>query len=231
MSEEAKEKEKEKGKSAKNKSARELRAGLYGEVISHMRVKHPELIDAAYEFFWEEEFPEDFLSGLPLELGFVNFEDWFICDYKDPKAGFVTDLYLEETGQKENGEKAAAMLALKNSFIGLYEVKNMISPSGDEAELEDVLLGGTHSMSVPAQGMKTGDLFATRIINLSGGEVMGACLYPFGAAMKPLVLESVSSQFKRFRKNKRPDGGLPDFLKLEGYLFNVIWLSGLYRKA
>ncbi len=211
-------------------NAHQLRAGLYGEVISHMRVKHPEMIDAAYEFFWEEEYPEEFLSGLPLELGFVNFEDWFICDYKDPKAGFITDFYLEETGQKENAEKAAAMLAVKNSSISLYETKKML-PSSEEAELEDVLLGGTRLVRVPAGGMKEGDLFATRIINLAGSDVMGACLYPFGAAVRAVVLESVKVQFERYRKNKKPDGGLADFLKDESYIFNVIWLSGLYKRA
>ena len=229
MNEEAKDRD-EKTKTGKN-GLQQLRASLYAEVISHMRVKHPEIIDAAYEFFWEEEYPEEFLSGLPLELGFVNFEDWFICDYKNPDSGFITDLYLEETGQKENGEKAAPMLAVKNSFISLYEAKKIVSSPEVEAELEDVLLGGTRLVSVPASGMKAGDIFATRIIDLAGGSVMGACLYPFGAKVKPVVLESVSRQFERYRKNKKPDGGLHDFLKEESYIFNTIWLSGLYRTA
>ncbi|MDA8092125.1 MAG: hypothetical protein M0Z61_18115 [Nitrospiraceae bacterium] len=223
--------EEAKNKDTKSTNSQELRAGLYGEIISHMRVKHPEAIEEAYEFFWEEEFPEDFLSGLPLELGFVNFEDWFICDYKDPKCGFITDLYLEETGQREDADKSASMLALKNSCISLYEAKKISDSQEGEAELEDVLLGGTHQVAVPVQGMKTGDFFATRIIKLSGNEVMGACLYPFGAATRPIVLEAIKGQFERYRKNKRPGGGLSDFLKEESYIFNTIWLSGLYKQA
>ncbi len=229
MNEDAK--EKDGGKNSKTRDAQQTRAGLYGEVISHMRAKHPDIIDAAYDFFWEEEYPEEFLSGLPLELGFVNFEDWFICDYTDPNAGFMTDLYLEDTGQKENAGKVAAMKALKDSFISLYEVKKIAPSSGGQAELEDVLLGGTLPVSVPASGMKAGDLLATRVIDLEGRCVMGACLYPFGGAVKKVVLESVSIPFERYRKNKKPGGGLRDFLKDEGYIFNVIWLSGLYRRA
>ncbi len=212
-------------------NVQQTRAGLYSEVISHMRVKHPDIIDTAYEFFWEEEYPEEFLSGLPLELGFVNFEDWFICDYVDPNAGFMTDLYLEDTGQREDAGKAASMKALKDSFISLYEVKKIASFPEGQAELEDVFLGGTRLVSVPASGMKTGDLLATRVIGLDGGDVMGACLYPFGGAVKKVVMESVNIQFERYGKNKKPGGGLRDFLKDEGYIFNIIWLSGLYRRA
>lgn len=216
-------------KSKEKKTADELRAELYGEVIVHMRQKHPELIDEAYEFFWEEDYPEDFLSGLPLELAFVNFEDWFICSYSAKETGSIIDLYLEETGQKEDGEKSALMEALRLSYISLYEVK---SASGGGAALEDVLTGRAYSLkSVPVAGLEQGGLFAGRIINLAGQEIMGACIYPFGASMRQSVLDSVNKQFARYKKNKNPDGTAEDFLREESYTFNVIWTSSLYRKS
>ncbi len=217
-------------KNGRQEDAEEFRAGLYNEVIVHMRQKHPELIDAAYDYFWEDEYPEDFLSGLPLELGFVNFEDWFICDYNTPETGFVTDLYLKETGQEEDKEKSAALGALKRSFISLYDVKS----AGGGAELEDALLGSACSLkSVPLDGLEAGGLFATRIISLAGRHVMGACIYPFGGdpSVRQSVFDSIDSQFARYKKNKNPGGALEEFLKQESYIFNVIWTSGLYRKS
>ena len=202
---------------------------MYNEVIVYMRQKHPELIDAAYEFFWEEEYPEDFLSGLPLELGFMNFEDWFICNYNVSETNYVTDLYLEETGQEGDEGKAAAFAALKRSYISLYEVK---SAAGGGAELEDALIGGTRALkTVPFQGLQAGSLFATRIMRLAGQDVMGACMYPFSPSMRQSVTDSIGSQFARYKKNKNPGGTLEDFLTQESYIFNVIWTSSLYRKS
>ncbi|MDA8388038.1 MAG: hypothetical protein M0Z58_05160 [Nitrospiraceae bacterium] len=214
--------------------ANEFRAALYAEVIVFMRQRHPDLIDAAYEYFWEEEYPEDFLSGLPLELGFINFEDWFICDYRIPEddAGRgITDLYLEESGQKGDGEKSAALLALKRSFISLYEAK----PGADDGALvlEDVLSGRTHSFGrVPFDGLKDGSLFAARVLEFAGrGNVMGACIYPFAASMRQAVLDSVGRQLARYKKNKNPEGTLQDFLKDESYTFNTIWTNSLYSRS
>ena len=219
-----------------------LRAALYAEVIAFMRQRHPDLIDAAYDYFWEEEYPEDFLHGMPLELGFFNFEDWLICDWRIPEDGGndssalrfsrtgVTDLCLEETGQGGDREKSEAFGALKRSFISLYEAK---TAEGGSAVLDDVFSGRTYTFTkVPFEGLSAGSLFAARVVEFGGGKnVMGGCIYPFPSSMRQVVLDSVGRQFARYKKNKNPEGSLPDFLKDESYIFNTIWTNNLYRRS
>ncbi|MDA8168830.1 MAG: hypothetical protein M0Z59_03915 [Nitrospiraceae bacterium] len=204
---------------------RDLKTELYGQVISHMRAKHPELIDAAYDMFWEEEYPEDFLSGLPLELAFVNFEDWFICDFKDCESGSVIDLYLAEN---EGAKDAALLEKLRDSVISLYEVKT----AGEAATLEDLLQGGTVDLRpMPLEGMKAGDLFGARIPDFGNGPVMGSCVYPFGRAMKETVTAYFEKHFNRYKRGCEDGPPIRQFLKDEASYFNIIWINSLYKRA
>jgi len=201
-----------------------LREELYGNVMDFMRVSFPGMIDRAYEFFWEEEEPEQFLSGLGLELAFVNFEDWFVCDYGEPE-GPVIDIYLEKSGDAEP-EKYAP---LKNSVISAFLVRKV---TDTEMEIEDLLQGEIHKISpVPFEGIKEGDFFASRVLVIEGEPVLGACIYPFGEGMRDAVLSAINGQHIRYKKNKNPGGTVRDFLKDESYSFNMIWMSGLYKKA
>ncbi len=200
-----------------------LREEAYGPIMEHMRVKHPDLIDTAYEFFWEEEYPEDFLSGLALELAFMNFEDWFVCDYLVEGKESVIDLYLRETGRNETTD----LRAMKESVINFYEVRSI---TGNVVELGDFIMGEDLKIeSSPMEGMKPGDVFAARFVKMDGPPVMGACLYPFPADMKTAVLSAMNGLFIRYKKNKNPDGGPGQFLKDEAYSFNMIWMSNIYK--
>lgn len=205
-----------------------LRAEFYEAVMAHMRQHHPELIDRAYDYFWEEESPDDHMGGMALEVAFINFEDWFVCDYVDPEAGHAIDLYLKEAGP--DGEKKRRELeSLKESYLSVYEVKSV---TGESVRLEDVLVGGVFDLaSVPVPGMKTADLFAARLLKLDGRYVMGASIYPFGAGMKEPVLKSAERLFARYKKNKNREGGMVDFLKEESYSVNIIWISNLQKKS
>jgi len=201
-----------------------LREELYGAVMDFMRATFPGMIDRAYEFFWEEEEPEQFLSGLALELAFVNFEDWFVCDYREPE-GSVIDIYLEKSGD----EDPAKFEPLKNSIISAFLVRKV---GENEMEIEDLLLGGSHKLSpVPFEGIKEGDFFASRVLAIEGKPVLGACIYPFGEGMRDAVLTAINSQHIRYKKNKNPEGTVRDFLKDESYSFNMIWMSSIYKKA
>jgi hypothetical protein len=200
-----------------------LREELYGEVMDFMRVTFPGMIDRAYEFFWEEEDPEEFLSELALELGFINFEDWFVCDYREPEGG-VIDLYLAKSGAQD----PARFEPLKNSEISAFVVRKV---SEDNMEIEDLLLAKSYTVSpVPFEGIKEGDFFASRVLEIEDETVLGACVYPFGEGMRNAVLSAINSQFIRYKKNKNPQGTMREFLKEEAYSFNMIWMSGLYKK-
>ena len=45
------------------------------------------------------------------------------------------------------------------------------------------------------QGLKKGDLFATRILKLDGKDVMGGCVYPYLSSHKKQILAYIARQF------------------------------------
>lgn len=206
-------------------NALKLRDELYGTVMEYMREFFPGMIDRAYEFFWEEEEPEKFLSGLALELGFINFEDWFVCDYAEPDTGLVIDFFLDKNPEEDRKK----FESLKMSIISAFKIRSVNEKA---VELEDLLLAKSYALSpVPIEGLKEGDFFATRILEMESGPVLGACIYPFGSGMGDMVLDAVNSQFLRYKKNKNPQGTTRQFLKEEAYTFNMIWMSSIYRKT
>lgn len=194
-------------------------ADAYNGIIQFAREKHAEEIETAYEYFWEEEYPEDFLSGKALELGFANFEDWLVCDYRpDGGNGFI-DRYIGE--QKPGPEAVHTLEVMRDSLISLYEV---VSSNG-EIILEDIAMGGKVALrDERLSGLAPGSVFAARIINMDGSPVLGRCVYPF-ADRKEASLSALDSQFQRYKKNKNPEGGMADFLREETYVFNTIWVS------
>ena len=59
-----------------------LKTDLVCSIIQFVRENHAETIDKAYKYFWDDQTPEEFMGGTALSLGFMNFEDWLIFDYK-----------------------------------------------------------------------------------------------------------------------------------------------------
>lgn len=195
---------------------------VFDPLIAYVREYHQDAIDRAYEFFWEEDLPEDFLGGTALDIAFINFEDWLLCDYNDPEQGRLIDLYIKEKGP--DGGTSKTLKALKESVISLYEV---ISSNGDVL-LRDLLLGEEVSIKSPGE-LKNGDVFATRLIELDGRRVMSRCVYPFGGDSKGAVLADIDSQFNRYLKNKNPEGTMRQFLEEESHVFNTVWVTNLFK--
>ncbi len=141
----------------------EIKTGLMGSMISYAREKHKDDIDRAYEYFWDEQYPGDFLAGTALELGFVNFEDWFVFDYKvnDNKELFI-DLYIRNHKELTDDE-LNVLNKIKYSMLSLYEV---VSVSRDKRViLRDLLQDGEYDMKdkILSKGINRGDIFATRL--------------------------------------------------------------------
>ena len=198
---------------------------LYGSVIEYARESLKKDIDDAWEFFWEEDEPEDMMGGGALEVGFINFEDWFICDYKT-ESGSTIQKYIDATSPDK--EIIDALKVLENSYLSLYEVKE----SGEKIVLKDLAIGGEiEIVERRLEGLSEGDFFATRIVELEGKNVIGRCVYPFGAQMRADVLNMLDGQFQRYTKNKKPGASMLEFLKEETYAFNIIWANSLMRPS
>ena len=101
-----------------------LKTDLVNSIIRFARERHAETIDRAYSYFWDGNNPDEFMSGTALSLGFLNFEDWLIFDYKvnKEKETFI-GLYLKDHTVKD--DEADLLKSIKDSVISLYEVSSM----------------------------------------------------------------------------------------------------------
>ena len=201
-----------------------LKAGLVCSVIQFVRDNHAETIDEAYKYFWDDQSPEEFMGGTALSLGFLNFEDWLIFDYKvnKEKETFI-DIYIKNNNLKDN--EAALLNNLKDSVISLYEVSSVAKDK--KIILKDLFLDSEHILRDKSltRGLNKGDIFATRLLTLDGKTCMSGCVYPYSADYKKTVLVYVNKQFKRYIKNVNPEGTMRDFLKDYGDVLNVIWMN------
>lgn len=193
-------------------------------VITYVRTHHPETIDKAYDYFWDGQKPDEFLTGIALDLGFLNFEDWLLCDFKaNPEGETFLDIYASKIGIGES--EAGIAEKLKASRISLYEVVSASSDKG--VTVRDLLRGGETVLSGKglSAGLRQGEVFATRLIELDGETMMGGCVYPYGANRKKEVLAYIDKQFSRYVRNEKPGGTMDEFLKAYGDILNLVWME------
>lgn len=193
--------------------------------MEHVRQNHAGTIDKAYAYFWEELQPDEFLGGTALELGFINFEDWLVFDYKskEQKETFV-DIFVREKGDLK-AEEIALLNKIKDSVISLYEVESVSKDK--RIRVKDLLMDCEFVLKHKAliNGLKKGDVFAARLLELDGNHVLSGCAYPYSPALKKRVLARMEFEFGRYRRNVDPEGGIRNFLKDYGDLFNIIWID------
>jgi len=205
----------------------DLKTTLFQSMILYARENYKDTIDKAYEYFWEDNYPEDFLRGIALDIAFVNFEDWLIFDYKvnNDKETFI-DIYSKYNKELKDDE-SALLNKIKETVLSLYEV---ISVSREEEiHLKDLLLEGDFIVSNKnlAGGIKTGDIFATRLLTLDGKTVMSNCVYPYTAGYKKTILEYIDKEFYRYTKNENPESTMKSFLNYYGDVFNILWIDNI----
>jgi len=202
-----------------------LKTDLVCSVIQFVRENHAATIDKAYEYFWDNNKPDEFMSGTALTLGFLNFEDWLIFDYKvnPEKEETFIDIYMNNNTLKDN--EAVLLNSLKDSVISLYEVLSVAKDK--RILLKDLLMDSEHELRDKAltRGLNKGDIFATRLLALDGKTCMSGCVYPYTVTDKKTVLTYVDKQFRRYIKNVKPDGSMRDFLKDYGDVLNIIWMN------
>jgi hypothetical protein len=208
-----------------------LKTEFIQSIINYVRANHADAIDKAYAYFWDEKNPDEFLSGNALYIGFVNFEDWLIFDYKTNNKGetFIGLYIKNSTGLKD--DERTLLNKIKGSLLSLYEV---VSVSKDKkVTLKDLLLGGETVLREKAltKGLKKGDIFATRLLPIDKGHAMSGSVYPFRAEDKKTVLEYVNRMFRRYTKNENPNGTINDFLRDYGDVFNMAWMNLILKSA
>ncbi|MBI4684164.1 MAG: hypothetical protein HY755_03080 [Nitrospirae bacterium] len=201
-----------------------LKEKLIQSIIIYIRENYPDAIDKAYAYFWDEKDTDEFLSGTALALGFINFEDWLVFDYKtnDKKETFI-DIYIKE--KKLKGEKNELLNKIKTSNLSLYEV---VSVSRDKRILiKDLILAGEFSLRDKklTRGLKKGEMFGTRLLHLDEGYIMSGCVYPFRSSDKKKVLGYIDRMFGRYKRNENPEGTMKDFLKDYGDIINIAWMN------
>lgn len=199
---------------------------LISEVIDWARKNLEEEIDSAYEYFWEEEYPEDYLTGIALDIGFLNFEDWLLFDRPIRDGKGVIDIYIEEHPEL-SPDKLSTLTKMKESIISLYEVVS----TGEKLVLKDLLLEEEIEFDFSDfEGLSVGDVFATRIMPTDNKPLISFCIYPFGNKIKKDIIGYIDKQYKRYKKNEAPEGTLREFLKKHSDVFNTIWYSELFGK-
>ncbi len=115
---------------------------------------------------------------------------------------------------------------MQESYISLYE---LVSPDGTP-KLRDSILGEEFtSDNDTLKTLNTGDLFATRFIKLGENRVMSRCVYPFRQDSKDRIFEFIEKHKERYFRNQNPEGAMEQFLKDEGYFFNVLWINLLFK--
>ena len=203
----------------------DINTRLFQSIIQYVRLNHAEAIDKAYEYFWDEQHPDEVMSGTALELGFHNFEDWLLFNYpaNEEKESFI-DVYMKQNGDLKEEERTV-LEKIKGSLLSLYEVAAVSKDK--RVLLKDLLMGGEFSLRDKdlTRGLKKGDIFATRLLTLDGNTLMSGCVYPFSADGKKSVLSKIDKQFKRYIRNVNPDGAMKDYLKEYGDVFNLIWMN------
>lgn len=201
-----------------------LKTDLFQSIINYIREHHAEAIDKAYEYFWDERQPSEILQGTALTIGFINFEDWLLFDYKSGQAKetFI-DIYIKN--KTLTGEEKDILNKIKGIGLSLYEV---VSVSKDKKiTLKDLLLDGEYLLKDKNlnRGLKKGDIFAARLLNLDMKYVMSGCVYPFRSADKKKVLDYIDRMFSRYKRNENPEGTMREFLKDYGDIINIAWMS------
>jgi hypothetical protein len=202
-----------------------IKTKIFQSAINYVRENHAEAIDAAYKYFWDDQQPDEIMGGVALELGFINFEDWLIFDYK---ANEEKETFLTIYGKCDpclGTEESAVIDKIKDSVLSLYEVASVSLDK--KVLLRDLLLDREFSLrdKTLTRGLKKGDIFATRLLALDGNDVMSGCVYPYGADQKARVLRYIDRQFGRYKRNVCPGGDMAGYLKDYGDVFNLIWMN------
>jgi len=198
---------------------------LFQSVIDYIRKNHDKEIDEAYDYFWEEEDPEESIGGTALAMGFHNFEDWMVCDYinKESQKSFI-DHYIDSKNPSE--DEAKSLKAMKDSYVSIYEVKS----TNDSVTLQNIATEKDITINDDRlKSLAMGDMFGARILDLADGPFLTKAIYPFGNKFKEHVMKHLDAMYNRYAKHCEGKACMEDFLRQETYTINTVWVTCLFR--
>ncbi|MEO0266394.1 MAG: SEC-C metal-binding domain-containing protein [candidate division WOR-3 bacterium] len=204
-----------------------LKTKLVKDILAFSKKYYGNLIDYAYEYFWDDFDPYKELSGSALEMANLNFWEWLVYDWvPDDECGrTLIELYIENN-RKLTLDELKVLNIMKNSVISLYEVQEVFPEKG--LLLKDLLIGGEYDVreKTATRSVRKWDIFATRLLHLDGKYIMSACVYPYSLKYKESLITYIKEEFEEYKKDF-PDRTMDEFLKTDGDLFNFLWYDAI----
>ncbi|MEW6675905.1 MAG: SEC-C metal-binding domain-containing protein [Nitrospirota bacterium] len=200
-----------------------LKAKLVQDILAFSKKYYGNLIDDAYEYFWDNFDPKKELSGTAFYMGNINFWEWLVYDWvPDEEDGRTLIERYIENNRKLNLDEFKVLNMMKNAVISLYEVQDVFPDKG--LLLKDLLLNGEYDVreKLATRTLRRWDIFATRLLHLDGKYIMSGCVYPYRINQKESIIKNIDECFQDY-KRYFPDGTLDIFLKNNSELFNFYW--------
>ncbi len=203
-----------------------IKSRLLEDILAFVKKNLRHTVADAYDYFWDDFDPEEYLDPPTFDLANINMWEWFIHDWR-PDEGDKTliELYMEGTGTL-GPEERDLLHRMNDAVISLYEVQDVFPGQG--MVLKDLLLGGEHHVreKTATSSLRQWDILATRLIRLDGGIVMSGGIYPYPIEDKKAIIDHLKGSFRNYRKNF-PEATMRDFLKRNGDLFNYYWYENI----
>ncbi|MHB8282309.1 MAG: SEC-C metal-binding domain-containing protein [bacterium] len=209
---------------------------LIKDLIEFYHKNYMETIEDAKSLLWGDFKPEDYLKeDYEIERANINFIEYlvydFIVDYKNDKT--VIDKYLEtcnNAGSHRNLnnslslEETGILTAMKNSFISLFEVKEVFK--GEGLLLKDILTNKEYDVKEKSatESLVKWDILATRLAYLDEQYIMSGSGYFYPLIKKEEILNKISLDYKDY-KTICPNAPITEYLKKNSEIFNSFWYS------
>ncbi len=182
-----------------------------------------DIVEDALDEFWGNFEPSTHLSGEALKMSEQNFIEWIVHDWVDIDTGkLLIDLYIEASRVLPLAERNVLDM-MKSSVLSLFEVQEVFPDKG--LLLKDLLLGGEHDVREKAAtaSLRKWDIFAARIHEVDGQQIMSGAVYPYPLSMKEEILGDYKYGFDKDHK-QYTELTMRQFMKTNGgHYCNFHW--------
>ncbi|MBS3908325.1 MAG: SEC-C domain-containing protein [Actinobacteria bacterium] len=200
-------------------------------ILTYLSKRHREAVEDAYEVFFDEFDPEEYLDDGLRNMAMINFWDWVVsdapADYDDPESGTtLLDFYIDENRKDLAEDDLRVLDKLRNSYLSLYEVAGVYPEEG--LLFEDLLLGGSCRVRerTATRYLNKWDIIAVRLLEIDGEWAMSGSIYSYHRHRKEYILDELKGDFELIAC-EHPDLTMREFLKENGDLFNYFWYEPL----
>lgn len=199
-----------------------IKQRLVQDILRLAKGKFVDRLDEAYDYFWSDFDPEEYLTADYLQSADINFWEWVVHDWVPDDDGKALIDYFIEGNKNLSPDELKILNMMNHSVISLYEVQEVFPEKG--LILKDLLMGDEYDVreKMATRSLRKWDIFATRLIHLDGRYIMSGCVYPYPVNQKESIINYINDTFEGFRKDY-PDAAIDDFLKSEGDIFNFHW--------